>query len=131
MDSLEAHATETESTKFLIGWVCDLSGADADGWRRRELNIKRAVDGYPEVRDVIHLIDSEGNRYHGLPFVKGARFRGYTCLGMPKALKPWFLRHYDFNDAKKRESVYLESTGQRNEYRLYTEPEWMALKAAG
>ncbi len=113
---------------ILVGRICDLSGFDNAGWRRRELNVKRGPDGYPEVRDSIHLIDSDGICYPSLPFVKGARHEGHSCLGQPGALKPWFRKHYDEKRVRP-EAVYLEPTGQSNEYRIYTEAEWGA-KAA-
>ena len=109
----------------LVGRICDLSGATSDGWRRRELNLKQRADGYPAVRDVIHLIDSSGAKYSGLPFVKGARHPGHTCLGQTGALKRWFVQHYPFGHVTP-ENVYLEPTGQRDEYRIYTEAEWAA-----
>jgi hypothetical protein len=116
------------SQRALIGRICDLSGFTSDGWRRRELNINRGAGGYPDVRDTIHLIDTDGKRYYGLPFVKGARHPGHTCLGQPGSLKPWFVRHYDFKHVTT-EDVYLESTGQPNEYLIYTQAEWAGLKA--
>ena len=107
----------------LTGRICDLSSSTSDGWRRRELNVKQGREGYPAVRDVIHLIDSSGTRYPSLPFVKGARLPGHTCLGQPGALKPWFLKHYSSHSVAS-ESVYLTPTGGQNEYRIYTESEW-------
>jgi hypothetical protein len=109
----------------LVGRICDLSNATSDGWRRREINVKHAADGYPAVRDIIHLIDSSGAKYPGLPFVKGARLPGHTCLGKPGALRPWFARHYSA-DRVEAESVYFKPTGQPNEYRIYTKSEWKA-----
>jgi hypothetical protein len=111
---------------LLIGRICDLSGFTSDGWRRRELNVKQGARGYPEVRDTIDLIDTDGKRYRGLPFVKGARHSGHACLGQPGSLKPWFVRHYDFKHVAT-EDVYLTSIGQPNEYRIYTHAEWAAL----
>jgi hypothetical protein len=69
----------------LVARICDLSGSTSDGWRRREINVKQGTDGYPEVRDTVDLVDSAGIRYLGLPFVKGARHPGHTCLGQPGA----------------------------------------------
>lgn len=108
---------------ILVGRICDLSNSATDGWRRREINVRCGPDGYPAVRDLIHLIDSSGVKYSGLPFVIGARHPGHTCLGRPGALKPWFTRHYPF-EYVKTENVYLTPTGQQNEYRIYTESEW-------
>ncbi len=115
---------------ILVGRICDLSGFDSGGWRRRELNVKRGPDGYPEVRDTITLIDSDGIRYPGLPFVMGARHQGHSCLGQPGALKPWFRKHYDEKRVHE-EAVYLEPTGKPNEYRIYTQAEWAAKAARG
>src|SRR5580658_2112189 len=115
---------------ILVSRICDLSGFDNSGWRRRELNVKKRPDGYPQVRDTIHLIDSDGIRYPGLPFVKGARHDGHSCLGQPGTLKPWFRKHYD-EKRVRAESVCLEPTGQSNEYWIYTEGEWTAKAARG
>ena len=109
----------------LVGRICDLSNATSDGWRRREINVKQAPDGHPAVRDIIHLIDSPGAKYPGLPFIKGARLPGHTCLGQPGALRPWFARHYSA-DRVEAEQVHFKPTGQPNEYRIYTESEWKA-----
>jgi len=109
----------------LVGRICDLSNATSDGWRRREINVKQGPDRHPAVRDIIHLIDSSGAKYPGLPFIKGARLPGHTCLGKPGALKPWFARHYSA-DRVAAENVYFKPTGQPNEYRIYTESEWKA-----
>jgi hypothetical protein len=113
---------------ILIGRICDLSGFDSGGWRRRELNVKRGSDGYPQVRDTINLLDSDGIRYPNLPFVMGARHGGHSCLGQPGALKQWFRKHYDEKTVHP-ETVYVEPTGRSNEYRIHTETEWAA-KAA-
>ena len=113
----------------LVARICDLSGFDNDGWRRRELNVKRGASGYPQVRDSIDLIDSDGVPYRRLPFVKGARHADHTCLGQPGALKPWFRKHYDEKRANGG-TVYLVPTERSNEYRIYTEDEWAASKVA-
>jgi len=111
--------------RVLVGRICDLSGATSDGWRRREINVKQGPDGYPAVRDIIHLIDSSGAKYSGLPFIKGARHPGHTCLGQPGALRAWFTRHYS-PEKVEPVNVYFKPTGQPNEYRIYTESEWKA-----
>ncbi len=118
------------SSQTLVGRICDLSGATSDGWRRREINVKQGPDGYPAVRDTIDLIDSSGTKYPGLPFIKGARLPGHTCLGQPGALKRWFALHYSFEKVRP-ESVYFMATGQRNENRIYTESEWAIVRAGG
>jgi hypothetical protein len=118
------------SKGILIGRICDLSGSTSDGWRRREINVKRDATGYPEVRDVIHLIDSSDLRYPNLPFVKGARLPGHTCLGQPGSLKRWFVKHYPF-ERVKTEDVYLKPTGRQNEYVILTEAEWRSSSVGG
>jgi hypothetical protein len=110
----------------LVGQICDLSNTTSDGWRRREINVKQGRDGYPNIRDIIHLIDSSDARYHDLPFIKGARFPGHTCLGQPGALRPWFSRHYSVEKVESG-NVYFKPTGQPHEYRIYTESEWKAV----
>jgi hypothetical protein len=110
----------------LVGQICDLSNTTSDGWRRREINVKQGRDGYPAVRDIMHLIDSSDARYHGLPFIKGARLPGHTCLGQPGALRPWFKRHYSVEKVEL-EHVYFKPTGQPHEFRIYTESEWKAV----
>lgn len=109
----------------LVGRICDLSNTTTDGWRRREINVKQGFGGYPDVRDIIHLIDSSGSKYSNLPFIKGARLPGHTCLGRPGALRPWFGRHYSAHSVEA-ENVYFRPTEQPNEYRIYTESEWKA-----
>jgi hypothetical protein len=108
---------------ILVGQICDLSNTTSDGWRRREINVRQGRDGYPAVRDIIHLIDSSDAKYDGVPFIKGARLPGHTCLGQPGALRPWFTRHYSVEKVEL-ENVYFKPTGQPNEYRIYTESEW-------
>ncbi|MGA9040362.1 MAG: hypothetical protein WB421_07495 [Terriglobales bacterium] len=114
------------SINILVGKICDLSNTTTDGWRRREINVKQSPDGYPDVRDMIHLIDSSGAKYTGLQFIKGARHPGHTCLGQAGALKSWFRQHYSA-DRVETQNVYFKSTGHPNEYRIYTESEWKAL----
>jgi len=116
------------SNRVLVGRICDLSSTTTDGWRRREINVKRGSDGYPDVRDIIHLIDSSGAQYPDLPFIKGARLPGHTCLGQPGALKPWFTRRFPFGEVKT-ENVYFEPTDRSNEYRILSESEWKASRA--
>jgi hypothetical protein len=77
----------------------------------------------------MHVIDSSGAKYFGLPFIKGARLPGHSCLGQAGALKPWFVRHYS-RDRVESENVYFEPTGQPNEYRIHTESAWRALANA-
>ena len=109
----------------LVGRICDLANATSDGWRRREINVKQGSDGYPAIRDIIHLVDSSGAKYSGLPFIKGARLPDHTCLGQPGALKVWFKQHYPFEKVESV-NVYFKPTGQPNEYRICTETEWRA-----
>jgi hypothetical protein len=109
----------------LVGRICDLANATSDGWRRREINVKQGSDGYPAIRDIIHLVDSSGAKYSGLPFIKGARLPDHTCLGQPGALKVWFKQHYSFEKVESV-NVYFKPTGQSNEYRICTETEWRA-----
>jgi hypothetical protein len=117
------------SKGILVGRVCDLSNTTSDGWRRREINVKQGPDGYPAVRDIIHLIDSSGAKYPGLPFVKGARLPGHT-LGQPGALRPWFTRHYPA-DRVEAENVYFKPTGNPNEYQIYAESQWKVANING
>jgi hypothetical protein len=109
----------------LVGRICDLANATGDGWRRREINVKQGSNGYPAIRDIIHLIDSSGSKYPNLPFIKGARLPGHTCLGQPGALKAWFKQHYCFEKVESV-NVYFNPTEQPNEYRICTETEWSA-----
>jgi hypothetical protein len=109
----------------LVGRICDLANATGDGWRRREINVKQGSNGYPAIRDIIHLVDSSGSKYPNLPFIKGARLPGHTCLGQPGALKVWFKQHYSFEKVESV-NVYFNPTGQPNEYRICTETEWSA-----
>jgi hypothetical protein len=118
------------SKGILVGRICDLSNTTNDGWRRREINVKQGPDGYPAVRDIIHLMDSSGMKYFGLPFIKGARHPSHTCLGQPGALRPWFARHYSA-DRVEAENVYFKPTGQPNEYRIYTESQWKVANTKG
>ena len=118
------------SKGILVGRICDLSGSTSDGWRRREINVRKDATGYPEVRDVIHLIDSSNLSYPNLPFVKGARFPDHTCLGQPGALKRWFTKHYPF-ELVKSEDVYFKPTGRQNEYLIFTDAEWQSSSAGG
>jgi hypothetical protein len=92
--------------------------------------VKQDPHGYPAVRDTIHLIDSSGSKYFGLPFVKGARHPGHTCLGQPGALKPWFKQHYSTEEVDAG-NVYFKPTGQPKEYRIYTDAEWKAVATTG
>jgi hypothetical protein len=110
------------SEKVLSGRIRDLCQATSDGWRRREIIVRQGADGYPSERDQIRLIDSSGATYD-LPFIKGAGIPGYTCLGKPGTLKPWFLRHYAA-DKIDGITVYFKPTGRPNEYRIYTGAEW-------
>jgi hypothetical protein len=121
--------TPTQPAVFkgvLVGRICDLSNMTNDGWRRREINVRQGPDGHPAVREIFHLIDTSGTRYSSLPFIKGARLPGHTCLGQPGALRPWFTRHYSA-DRVESENVYFKPTGQPSEYCIYTESEWKAL----
>jgi hypothetical protein len=110
------------SKGVLSGRIRDLCQTTSDGWRRREIIVRQGVDGYPRERDQIRLIDSSGATYD-LPFIKGAGIPGYTCLGKPGTLKPWFLRHYAANKIDGV-TVYLRATDRPNEYRIYTGAEW-------
>lgn len=123
----QAPTRSVQPSGMLIGRICDLSNTTTDGWRRREINVKQGSDGYPEVRDIIHLVDSTGSKYPNLPFIKGARLSDHICLGKPGALRPWFGRHYSA-DRVEAENVYFIATGQSNEYRICTESEWKAIK---
>jgi len=91
--------------------------------------VKQDSHGYPAIGDVVDLVDSSGARYRGLPLVKGAGYPGHTSLGQGKKpqLKEWFVRNYPAVYVKP-ENVYFDPTGNRGEYRIYTESEW---KAAG
>jgi len=118
------------SKGWLDGRICDLSNETSDGWKRREINVRQGPDGYPAVRDIIHLIDSSGVKYRDLPFIKGARLPGYVCLGKPGQLRPWFDRHYS-SEKVLTEEVYFKPTGQPNEYRIYTKSQWQTSVIAG
>ena len=87
--------------------------------------MKKGPDGYPDVLDIIHLIDSSGAKYRDLRFTKGARHAGHTCLGQVGVLKAWFKRHYPVEKVEAG-SVYFKPSGQPKEYRIYTEAEWKA-----
>jgi hypothetical protein len=117
---------------LLVGRIRDTYRAADDGWRRREIDVKQDSSGYPAVGDVIDLIDSSGATYRRLRFVNGARYRGHTSLGQGKKLqlKEWFVRNYPIVYVKP-ENVYFDPTGNRGEYRIYTESEWKAGGAAG
>jgi hypothetical protein len=112
------------SSNLLLGRIRDLGQSTGDGWKRREIIIRQRSDGYPRERDHIRLIDSSGGTYD-LPLIKGAGVQGYTCLGRPGTLKPWFTRHYSAEEVEG-EKVYFKPTGRPNEYRIYTEVEWKA-----
>jgi hypothetical protein len=118
------------SNEMLVGRICDLCNTASDGWRRREINVRQGSDGYPEVRDSIHLIDSSGAKYPGLTFVEGARLPGHICLGQPGKLKRWFTQRYR-SEQVEPSNVYFKPTGQLNEYQIYSEAEWRAAGAPG
>ncbi len=118
------------SNDVLVGRIRDLSQTTADGWRRREIVIGQDKNGYPKVRDCIHLVDSSGATYSALPMIRGAGIQGYVCLGKPGTLKAWFTRHYPLDKAKA-ENVYFEPTRHGDQYRIYTESEWKARRVAG
>lgn len=111
----------------LVGRIRDLCQITRNGWRRREIIIGQHKNGYPKVRDCIHLVDSSGAKYSALPFIKGAGIQGFVCLGKPGALKGWFTRHYPVAEVKA-ENVYFEPTRWSNEYQIYSESEWKARK---
>src|SRR5207253_10802794 len=86
---------------------------------------RHRVNIYTRKGDRVDLVDSSGGRYTNVPFIKGAGVQGYTCLGQPGALKPWFMRHYR-SEQVEAASVYFKPTGQSNEYEIYSESEWRA-----
>jgi len=113
------------SGAVLVGRIRDLCQFTTDGWRRREIIVRQSVNVYPREGDRVDLVDSSGGRYTNVPFIKGAGVQGYTCLGQPGALKPWFMRHYR-SEQVEAASVYFKPTGQSNEYEIYSESEWRA-----
>jgi len=124
-------ATElVSSDEVLTGLIRDLGQSAANGWRRKEILIKQTMSGYPEVRQRINLLDSSGAALGELPFIKGARKAGYTCLGKPGALMAWFAQRYPF-DRVRTETVYVARTERRDEYRIYSQLEWQQRFAAG
>ena len=124
-------ATElVSSDEVLTGLIRDLGQSAANGRRRREILIKQTMSGYPEVRQRINLLDSSGAALGELPFIKGARKAGYTCLGKPGALMAWFAQRYPF-DRVRTETVYVARTERRDEYRIYSQREWQQRFAAG
>jgi hypothetical protein len=111
-------------TPFLLtGRIRRLSQRDRDGWERREIIVGR--DGstrYPDVRDKIEIVDSDGELYR-LSFIKGAHVSGYTCLGQPGVLKKWFQKHYQTNIVTE-DTVYFEAAESANVFRIWTSQQW-------
>ncbi len=113
------------------GKINDLSLWDKDRWRRRDItffkhDLCRGENyEYPTRNDRIVLIDTDGDRYE-LNFSK-PETEGKVCLGTPSKLKPWY-RKKGFNDRfiDPSDKVFFEYTGNRNEFFIMTEQEYMS-----
>lgn len=106
----------------LRGKINDLANYLADGWRRRDISVWQDSTGcYPSVGDWIVLIDTDGHRYRST-FTEPEE-GGHVCLGKPKNLEPWHLKHYGRSKVRT-DTVYLEYTGRDAEFLIFTSRQW-------
>lgn len=112
--------------EVLQGRIRSLSQTDSEGWARREIILEQdSHSGYPDVEDPITLVDSDEREYR-LTFVRGAGVKGYTCLGQPAKLKPWFNKHYA-KEFVTEDQVFCVKLDGINTFRLFTSTEWNLL----
>jgi hypothetical protein len=107
---------------YFKGTINDEHNKDGAGWHRRSIGVPRdKARGYPEVGDIITVIDIDGKKYTS-KFTKSWHHNN-VCLGQPSKLKGWYTKYYPFESVASDE-VYFEYTGCSREFKIYISKDW-------